>query len=321
MARHARVQSEGAHYHVYAHGDGNESILANDTDKRYFLSYLSEGLIRFGIRCHAFCLMDTHYHFILETPTCNLSEMMHFLGSSFGSRLSNKGWAGHVFSSRFCSKMINTDEYLIVLSKYIHNNPVKAGILREPAAYKWSSYRFYAVSKLRPQWLWTETIMEFFGPEPCNRRNYQEFVESDSLQPGFGGTDRNTSPRLLLFHEKLLSSPPNLDPNSILDLYAHPLEIKDLLDVVCSHYGIENLAEDSNLSRNSIRRIRRLFVYLARMHTSASFASIGSMMGNVTSQAAAQQYDTISRHLSDSNNKESEVHVDLRRLQEKLGLD
>ncbi len=293
-------------------------------DKRYFLSCLGEGLIRFGIKCHAFCTMDAHYHLILETPTCNLSALVHFMGSSFGSRLNSKGWIGHVFSSRFCSKIVANDEYLAVLSKYIHENPRKAKVVDNPAQYPWSSYPYYVWQTEAPEWLRIGSVLGLFGSNLRSARNhYCEFVETkpsqDSSVRSHG--DFQLSGDLLMFHNNLEHSPPDLDPQALRSLHEHPLSLDEVYEAVCRFSGLTNLEESPRESPVNLRYLRRIFVYFARQYTTANNASIAARIGNVTSQAVSQQYKTIRKRLADEEKSCPDLMRDLQNVRAMLGVD
>ncbi len=302
MARKLRQQYEGAFHHVYARGDGGETILAASQDKRAFIDFLVEGLAQFQVNCHAYCIMDTHYHLILDTPICNLSELMHLVGSAYGSRLSRKGWIGHVFSGRFCSKLIQSDNYLAILSKYIHLNPVKATAVSQPAEYRWSSYPYYIKGWYRPDWLQIDSLLGLFDSDRSGASKlYRAFVETKDpgIESGKNGVRLKNG---AVLEDMLPDLPPDLDPDSLWKLYESPLTLDEVHKAVCSFYGVEGLAVSSDLSRDRLRHLRRMFVYLVRNYTTAGNPAIVPLIGNVSSQAVSQQYNTFVRQLEDPRN-------------------
>ena len=144
MARALRAEYEGAFYHVTSRGNDRNRIFFNKTDYEKFKAYLEEGINKFGYRLHAYVLMSNHYHLLLETPNANLSKIMHYLNGSYTAYINKKrDRSGHLFQGRFKAILIQKDSYLLELSRYIHLNPVKAGMVEKPQDYIYSSYKSY----------------------------------------------------------------------------------------------------------------------------------------------------------------------------------
>jgi putative transposase len=120
--------------------------------------------------------MDNHYHVLVETPQGNLSHAMHYLNASYGNWFRHKyEIAGSVFQGRYKAILVEKDEYLKMLSAYIHLNPVRAGIVTKPSLYEHSSYRFYNQKLKTPAFLRTEDLLGMFNG---NRSEYRRFVAS-----------------------------------------------------------------------------------------------------------------------------------------------
>ena len=102
MARKARVEFEGAVYHVLERGDRREAIFQDDADRRRFLETLGEACARTAWRVHAFVLMGNHYHFMLETPQANLVAGMRWFQTTWTMRFNRRhGLCGHLFQGRY----------------------------------------------------------------------------------------------------------------------------------------------------------------------------------------------------------------------------
>ena len=179
MARPLRIEFPGAHYHVTARGDRREPIYEDDADRSAFLAVLADVIERFEWRCHAYCLMSNHYHLFVETRHANLSKGMRHLNGVFtqwSNRRHERG--GHLFQGRYKAILVDSDSYLQALSRYLVLNPVRAGMVDEPAAWPWSSYRATAGLAAAPAWLTTESILASFGPDGAKSREaYRRFVE------------------------------------------------------------------------------------------------------------------------------------------------
>lgn len=147
MARPLRIEYEGAIYHVISRGNNGNNIYRTDRDKRRFLEYLESTKDQYQFIVHAYCLMDNHYHLLLETPEANLSKGMQMLNSAYTTYHNTvHKKRGHLFQGRYKASLVDKDSYMAEVSRYIHLNPVRAGIINDPSKYIWSSCRAY-VSK------------------------------------------------------------------------------------------------------------------------------------------------------------------------------
>jgi REP element-mobilizing transposase RayT len=131
MARPLRIEFAGALYHVTARGDRQENIFVTDADRISFLEILKQVVERFNWLVHAYCLMDNHYHLLVETPDGNLGQGMRQLNGVF-TQTSNRNHnrVGHVFQGRYKAILIQKDSYLLELSRYIVLNPVRARMVK-----------------------------------------------------------------------------------------------------------------------------------------------------------------------------------------------
>jgi len=144
MTRPLRLSFENAFYHITARGNRREKIFYSDRDKEVFLKRLKEMLIKYTMTCHAYCLMDNHYHLFIKTTKPNLSQGIHYLNSAYVNWFRNKHQIiGPLFQGRFKSILVDADNYALILSAYIHLNPLRAGIVRQLEDYPWSSYLDY----------------------------------------------------------------------------------------------------------------------------------------------------------------------------------
>ena len=151
MARSLRDEYPGAYYHLINRGNAGENIFDRDGDKEKFLQYLNKAVGRFSIIIHTYCLMANHYHLLVKTAQPNLSVAIQWLNASYAAYYNRKHRrSGHLFQGRYKAILIDADEYLRQLSRYIHLNPVRAKIVTKPAEYPWSSYRATTGLSKRP---------------------------------------------------------------------------------------------------------------------------------------------------------------------------
>jgi putative transposase len=164
MPRPLRIEFPGAFYHIYARGNRKQPIFYSEEDRYYFLKVLHDVNARLGVRIHVYCLMDNHYHLILETPDSNLSRVMHLINTAYAIYLNRKReMCGHLFQSRFRAILIQTGTYARTLTTYIHGNPVRKKIVDLPEQYSWSSCQDYYGIRNPPPWLDTSVILGVFG--------------------------------------------------------------------------------------------------------------------------------------------------------------
>jgi REP element-mobilizing transposase RayT len=180
MARPLRIEYAGAFYHITSRGNERRDIFKSDSERMRFLSYLESAVERYKAVIHAYCLMNNHYHLLLETPMGNLSEIMRHINGAYTTYYNIKRQrAGHLFQGRYKAIIVDKDEYAGELSRYIHLNPIRAKIVNKPEEYKWSSYRSYIGLEVPPKWLKVDFIHSYFGGRKKSaQRKYRSFVDS-----------------------------------------------------------------------------------------------------------------------------------------------
>jgi REP element-mobilizing transposase RayT len=171
----------GAVYHVMARGNNRQPIFLEPADFQQFLRQLARYRERWQFRIHAYVLMPNHVHLLLEVNAdATISRIMQIVTSMYARYFGAKHQkVGHVFQGRFRSRLVQTDTYLLAASRYIHLNPVKAGLCEDPLGYPWSSYGAYSNERHDPlQLSETGRILSMFGPErDAQRSMYKEFVQ------------------------------------------------------------------------------------------------------------------------------------------------
>ena len=178
MARSLRIQYPHAFYHVTSRGNERNPVFLSRRDREKFLSYLESATERYGAIVHVYCLMDNHYHLLLETPFGNLSQIMHHINGAYTAYFNTKrSRSGHLFQGRYKAILLDADEYAKELSRYIHLNSVRAGIVEIPDNFEWSSFRYYTIGKEVPQWLCRKFILGYFEKRIDRAmKRYRDFV-------------------------------------------------------------------------------------------------------------------------------------------------
>jgi REP element-mobilizing transposase RayT len=144
MPRRARIKGINTTYHVIIRGNERKNIFGVDSDKVYFIETLNKMKERYNFIIEVYCLMDNHVHILIDDNGNDISKLMKSINISYAyyyNKVNTR--VGHLFQDRFISEIIEDDAYLLTVSAYIHNNPVRAGIVRKPEEYKWSSMGAY----------------------------------------------------------------------------------------------------------------------------------------------------------------------------------
>ncbi|MBX3324921.1 MAG: transposase [Nitrospira sp.] len=178
MARPLRIEYPGAVYHVTSRGNARQDIVVDDRDRQQFLALLAQVIDRFGWRCHAYCLMDNHYHLLLETPQPNLSRGMRQLNGRYTQTYNRQHRrVGHLFQGRFTAILVEKEAHLLELCRYVVLNPVRANMVTHPRVWTWSSYRATVGETSAPPWLTIDWILEQFAPRVGTaQEQYRVFV-------------------------------------------------------------------------------------------------------------------------------------------------
>lgn len=180
MARPLRLEFHGALYHLTSRGDRQEPIFLDDADRKLFLDLVGKEIKQQGWICYAYCLMDNHYHLLIETPEPNLVRGMRRLNGVYTQAFNRRHRrVGHVFQGRYKAILVDKESYLLELCRYVVLNPVRAKVVRRPENWPWSSYRFTAGHGKSPEWLAAKKVVSLFS----RRVTYRQFVAEGLDQP------------------------------------------------------------------------------------------------------------------------------------------
>lgn len=147
MPRDWREEYNGGIYHVIARGNNKEYIFKESIDKGYFIKLLKDNRGAMGYVVYGYVLMDNHYHLIIQTMDKKLQEIMHLLNNKYSKLFNTKyNRVGHVFQGRYKAILVQDERYILKLLRYVHQNPVRAGICKRAEQYKWSSDIYYRKS-------------------------------------------------------------------------------------------------------------------------------------------------------------------------------
>jgi len=180
MARPLRIEYPGAVYHITSRGNEKKEIFRDNVDRESFLNILCKVNDRYNWTCHAYCLMDNHYHIVVETPDGNLSLGMRQLNGVYTQAFNRRHTrAGHLFQGRFKAILIQKDSHLLEVCRYVALNPVRAKAVANPQQWRWSSYQATAGMDQPHKCLTREWILLQFGSLlPVAEQEYRDFVNA-----------------------------------------------------------------------------------------------------------------------------------------------
>jgi len=180
-----RLEHAGAVWHITSRGNEKREVFRGDADREEWLALLGKVVVLFAWRLHAYVMMGNHYHLLVETPAPSLSRGMRHLNGVYTQAFNRRHQrVGHLFQGRFKSILVEKESHLLELLRYVVLNPVRAGLVRSPCEWPWSSYRATAGESPAPAWLETTWTLAQFGSAARPERRYREFVgEGRGLSP------------------------------------------------------------------------------------------------------------------------------------------
>lgn len=282
MARQLRVEYAGAFYHITSRGNERKRIFWDDEDRKEFKSILQRTKERYGYFLHAYVLMDNHYHLLMETPHANIKQAMQNINTSYTVYANRKHTrAGHLFQGRYKAFIVDKESYLLELGRYIHLNPVRAGMVEKPEDYPWSSYRDYIYGNRKGAICEADdTLFMFSKRRAIASGRYREFVNAGSgkespIKGAVGSILGGEEFRKRIF--KYVKR--NADRVEMPDIKKIEKRhtIIEIVKHVAGHYGV---AEDSLLRRKkATEKHRKVAIYLCRTLSGEKNAAIGRTFG------------------------------------------
>jgi len=287
MARQLRIEFPGALYHVLSRGNERNPIFKKDSDRALFIETLKGSAELSGVEVIAYVLMDNHYHMIIETPNANLSRFMRHFGLTYTVRFNKRyGRSGHLFQGRFKAILIEEDPYLMVLSRYIHLNPVRTREWEDRKTeekweylkeYPWSTLPGYIEKKKRTDWIKYDKTMGYFA----NPQAYKEYM-IEGLKATLDSPFKEIKSQIILgsegFVDKLkryLKEETKMREIPALRTLKKTLSIEDVIKEVGDYFHIKREA----LISKSGREMRQIAMEMAYRYTNNNQEDIGKVFG------------------------------------------
>ena len=254
MSRPPRLEFEGAVYHVIARGNERRAIYRDDHDRQKYLDRLGVYAWRFRFAVYAYCLMPNHVHLAIRTGAVPLSRIMLALHGAYSQDFNRRhGRVGHLFQGRYKAFLVEADEYLACLVRYIHMNPVKARLVASPDEFDWSSDRIYRRGG-GPAWLDSTVALSRFGRS--RREAVTGYATYMAGGDGIRYEDLDTHARLIKGDEEFAVQ---MVPREEKDLVRRSLTVDHLGRFAARSFGLTR----ADL-RDAPSRLRGLTAYLGR---------------------------------------------------------
>ncbi len=269
MSRPLRIEFPNAWYHVMNRGRRAENIFIDQNDFKAFLDLLKETADTWNIKVVAYCLLSNHYHILLQTPEANISRSMRHLNGVYTQRFNRRHKVdGPLFKGRYKSIVVGADQYLLQLVRYIHKNPVKAGLVEKPDQYTWSSHKGYISVARKWDWLYKDFIFSLLTTKKQNWLSlYKKFMSREDEKEIDQIVARKKWPAMIGTDEfidwikgKYYLSRTDEDVPEMRQLIPDQAKI---LESVCNYYGIDR-NELYKSKRGFFNEPRNVAIYLMR---------------------------------------------------------
>ena len=317
MARQLRIEFEGAFYHITSRGNLRDDVFFEDKDRKRFLEILSRTKERYGYLLHAYVLMDNHYHLLIETPKANISQIMQNINTSYTVFINRKHRrSGHLFQGRFKGIIVDKDGYLVVLSRYIHLNPVRAGIVEKPEDYRWTSYAAYIEKKVMNTLVdMADTLLHFSSDKNRAIEAYRDFVKEgmSSEDNPFKDLEAGIILGTKRFKEKVARLLGKMKVDGELPQLKRlrdTVPIERIVSVCSTYYGTK---EEDLIRRSRGKPERHVAIYLSKVLSAKKNSEVGDYFG-INGQAVSGAIMAI----EESREKDEKLRKDLDILKEKV---
>jgi REP element-mobilizing transposase RayT len=281
MSRPLRIKYPNAWYHILNRGRRKELIFIDKKDYDRFIDLLKDTSEQWNLRIAAYCLMPNHYHLLVQTPDANISRCMRHIDGVYTQRFNRHHECdGSLFRGRYKSILVDADSYLLQLVRYIHYNPLKAGLTNRIDRYLWSSHRGYLSKAQKWNWLYKDFVFSMLPKNKGDRlKNYRQFISMEEKNNINKVLDKKKWPAMLgsadfitKVKEKFFSGKINVEVPQSRELSPNPYQIQK---IVCEYYRIDKRRLFSS-RRGIFNEPRNTAIYLTRRLRGDSLKQIGA---------------------------------------------
>jgi len=303
MGRPLRIDFPDAVHHIICKGNRDQPIFYDDKDRNYFLKKLKEYKFLYNFKCICYCLMKNHFHLLIKTSTVPIWKIMHSLASVYAHYFNRKyNITGHLFQRRYKNIIVDTEQYLLTLSRYIHLNPVKAHIVDAPELYKWSSCKAY-FEKGKNDIVDKEIILKKLSNNNDEAvKIYKDFLaHTIDWEPKITRVNNYLFLAEKTFIDKVLQ-------NAKMDRRKYKRDIyivtpDEIINFVCKKFNLEKEKFIKKGKHKIYSKARKICIYLMRKMCHLTNTEIGKILG-ITKSNVSMSYSKVVE-LVNENEKEN----------------
>lgn len=269
MARPLRIQFPFAWYHVMNRGRGGIPVFYDNHDYTTFINILKESSELWKVNIAAYCLMSNHYHLLVQTPEANLSRAMRHISGVYTQNFNRHHKTdGPLFRGRYKSIVVDADSFLLELVRYIHRNPLRAGIVTSLDRYRWSSHHGYISNSHEWDWVYRDFVLSLFSQKRSKGQEaYAKFVARTDGKEFVDMLEQKQIPAILgddSFIERIKTGLPEREVNKeIPETRFLTPSGDDIRKAVCDYYSIF-MQSLYNSRRGHENEPRNAAIYLTR---------------------------------------------------------
>lgn len=270
MPRRLRVHAPFGFYHVTLRGNHQQPVFRRHEHREWLNEIVATAIERHGARAHGYCWMTNHVHLLVQIGQAPLGRVIHSIAGRFARQVqADLATTGHLFENRYHAKLVDTDEYLLALLRYIHLNPVEAKLARRAMDYPWSSHRAYA-GVTRVPWVTTDFLLSLLGP--THARSVEAYLD---LMDGTAAVTEPTERVSPILHADAAFAAPV--PATRAGRCERSLD--HVIDDVCKELSVSCAALESRSARRALAHARALVAHRCRRDGIASVAEVARRFG------------------------------------------
>ena len=281
MSRPLRLHVPGGFYHVTLRGNHRQVIFRTATDRELLDGLVGDAVTELGARVHAYCWMPNHIHLLVQVSDAPLGKLLMRIASRYARKHQRQlNTTGHLFERRYHAVLVDADAYLLTLLRYIHLNPVRAGLVTDPSAYPWSSHHEY-LGRRRVPWVCTQFALAMLANDPALAvQGYLAWMsDSGSTRWGEGTLKTHAESRQVLgddvFLKRLTAAPPRAVGARTFD------------DLVAECSRLFGISPETIVSRSRARSLSTARAWLSRQAVSRGIATTSSVARHLDRSEAA----------------------------------
>ncbi len=318
MSRPLRIEYAGAWYHVMNRGGRYISIFEDTKDYSLFLDLLKETIETFHIKIAAFCLMQNHYHLLIQTPEPNISRSMRHINGVYTQRFNKlHGYDGALFRGRYKALLVDEDSYLLQVMRYIHRNPVTAG-LTDKLDYPWSSHKAYISNAKGWDWVSKDKVLNMLNRnKSLQKAVYKDFVNTADNDDVSAIYKKRKLPAILGSEKFLLSIKDRFFTNKrhkeIPESKILVPEKSEIMSVISKEYAVS--LDDLKVSRRGQKNeARDIAIYLMRQLRSETLNSLCGEFNLKKDSSAGSIVDRVKKRVQTDKRFKGKINDILRKL-------